>query len=94
MQFIIPKFVLNEIEMPTRVINEHENYFWLEAVERLKGFLLTHQLPFIVLKDTSQPCYGYDEAYIYNYDRFPRLYNEWAIEQTERYPKGKLLRLL
>ena len=94
MQLLIPKFVLNKIEMPIRVLNEHENYYHIEAVERLKEFLLNQRLPFILSKATSQRCYGYDEAYNYNYDRFPRHYNDWAIEQTERYPKGKLLRLL
>lgn len=94
MQIIIPKFVLNKIEMPIRVLNEYENYYYIEAVERLKEFLLNQRLPFIVSKAISQRCYGYDEAYNYNYDRFSKDYNDWAIEQTARYPKGKLLRLL
>ena len=95
MHFIIPKFVLDKIELPIKVIHSYDHYFWIDSVERLKGILLEQQLPFIVLKSTSQRCYGYDEELAYPADKFPRQHcNEWAIEQTERYPKGKLLGLL
>lgn len=94
MHFIVPKFVLDKIALPIKVIQLYDQYFWIESVERLKGTLLEQQLPFIVLKDATQRCYGYNEEYLYTDDIFPRHYNEWVIEQTERYPKGKLLRLL
>ena len=94
MQFIVPKFVLDSIDLPIKVMHSYDQYFWIDSVERLKGILLEQRLPFILFNATSQRCYGYDESYNYNYDRFPRHYNEWAIEQTERYPKGKLLSLL
>ena len=94
MQFIVPKFVLDSIDLPIKVMHSYDQYFWIDSVERLKEFLLKQYLPFIVLKDTSQRCYGYDEEHNYVNDKYPRHYNEWAVEQTERYPKGKLLRLL
>ena len=94
MQFIIPKFVLDSIDLPIKVMHSYDQYFWIDSVERLKGILLEQQLPFIVLKDATQRCYGYNEEYLYTDGRFPSHYNEWAVEQTERYPKGKLLRLL
>ena len=94
MHFIVPKFVLDKIELPIKVMHSYDQYFWIDSVERLKGILLEQQLPFIVLKDTTQRCYGYNEELTYTDDKFPRHYNEWAVEQTERYPKGKLLRLL
>jgi hypothetical protein len=72
-------------------MHSYDQYFWIDSVERLKGILLEQQLPFILFKAASQRCYGYDEEYLYTDARFPRHYNEWAIEQTERYPKGKLL---
>ena len=94
MQFIVPKFVLDKIELPIKVMHSYDQYFWIDSVERLKSSLLERQLPFIVLKDATQRCYVYNEEYLYTDDRFPRNYNEWAVEQTERYPKGKLLSLL
>ena len=94
MHFIFPKFVLDKIELPIKVMHSYDQYFWIDSVERLKGILLEQQLPFIVLKDATQRCYGYNEEYLYTDDRFPRHYNEWAVEQTELYPKGKLLSLL
>ena len=94
MRFIIPKFVLHEIDMPTRVVSEHENYYWLEAVERLQGFLLYKRLPYIALKFLPENCYAFNEDCIYTKSAFPTYYEEWAIEQTERYPKGKLLSVL
>ena len=94
MHFIIPKFVLDSIDLPIKVMHSYDHYFWIDSVERLKSILLEQRLPFIVLKDATQRCYGYNEELVYTDDRFPRHYNEWAIEQTERYPKGKLLSLL
>lgn len=94
MQFIVPKFALDKIELPIKVMHSYDQYFWIDSVERLKEFLLNQQLPFIVLRNATQRCYGYNEEFAYTDDRFPRHYNEWAIEQTERYPKGKLLSVL
>ena len=94
MQFIIPKFVLNKIEMPIRVVNEHEDYYWVDTTERIIRFLLDNQLPYIAQKTLTPQCYGFNENNVYTRLGMPVLYEEWAIEQTERYPKGKLLSVL
>ena len=60
MQFIAPKFVLDKIELPIKVMHSYDQYFWIDSVERLKGILLEQQLPFIVLKDATQRCYVYN----------------------------------
>ena len=94
MQFLIPKFVLHEIEMPSRVVYEYINFYWIDATERIIHFLLNNQLPHIATETLTRRCYGFNEANVYTRLGMPVLYEEWAIEQTERYPKGKLLSVL
>lgn len=94
MQFLIPKFVLHEIEMPSRVVHEHINFYWIDTTEHIIRFLLNNQLPYIAQKTLTPQCYGFNKNNVYTKLGIPFLYEEWAIEQTERYPKGKLLSVL